>query len=138
MFVFRYNNKKGTTGATVPAATTSDEKVAMPTEDAKQNDEQQDEGDQTHEEEEDSTRGMEVYCKSRQRYCKRYVLHVLEACRRYNGPAPTANTNDNEEGEEIDRVALLANKWSANCRRRAAGNGLDDFAAAYAVYYPGK
>lgn len=74
--------------------------------------------DEQHEEE--SIRGLDVYYPHRQRYCKKFIKHVLEAYHvRCVG-------NDRH-------VALLAEKWSKKSLDRAYATGKKDF---FTVYFP--
>lgn len=67
---------------------------------------------------EDSIRGLAVYSSTRQRYCKKFVQHVLEA---YH-----VRCVGNDE-----HVALLAEKWSTKSLNRALHMAKKDFLAAY-------
>mmetsp|Transcript_9122 Transcript_9122/g.22352 ORF Transcript_9122/g.22352 Transcript_9122/m.22352 type:complete len:212 (-) Transcript_9122:213-848(-) len=79
-----------------------------------EDDEQQRSGEQR-----ESTRGLEAYNPSRQRFSKRFTQHVLEAYYvRCVG--------------NIEHVALLAEKWSKKSLARAIATGEKDFSAAYA------
>jgi len=66
----------------------------------------------------ESTRGLEVYYPSRQRYGKKFIQHVLEA---YHVRCV---------GNDV-HVALLAEKWSKKSLNRAYETGKRDFMAAY-------
>ena len=70
--------------------------------------------------EEDSIRGMDVYYSARQRYCKKFIQHVLEAY--------YVRCVGNDE-----HVALLAEKWSVKSQKRAITAGMKDF---YVAYFP--
>lgn len=69
-------------------------------------------------EEEDSTRGMEVFVPARQKYNKKFVRHVLEA---YH-----VRCTGNDE-----HVALLSERWSQKPLQRAISTGREDFCVAY-------
>jgi hypothetical protein len=66
----------------------------------------------------DSCRGLEVYYPARQRYCKKYITHVLEA---YHVRCV---------GNDV-HVALLAEKWSKKSLHRALIVAKKDFISAY-------
>lgn len=68
--------------------------------------------------EEDSMRGMDIYLPARQKYCKKFVQHVLEA---YH-----IRCVGNDE-----HVALLSEKWSKKSVKRAVATGKKDFFMAY-------
>lgn len=68
--------------------------------------------------EEDSMRGMDIYLPARQKYCKKFVQHVLEAY----------HVRCVGNGEH---VALLSEKWSKKSVKRAVATGKKDFFIAY-------
>jgi hypothetical protein len=68
--------------------------------------------------EESSTRGMDVYFPGRQRHQAKYVYHVLQALKVHCVGRP-------------DHVALLCEKWSAKGTTRATKRALQDFHEAY-------
>ena len=82
------------------------------------NTDSRDDHDNDKEDEEDSIRGMDVYYPARQKYCKKFISHVLEA---YH-----VRCAGNDE-----QVALLAEKWSVKSQQRATKNGMNDFYIAY-------
>jgi hypothetical protein len=68
--------------------------------------------------EEDSTRGMDVYYPSRQRNNRKFVEHVLEAYHfRYAG--------------NPDHVRQLVERWSAKSKQRAIMRAKQDYHEAY-------
>jgi len=69
----------------------------------------------------ESARGLDVYYPSRQRFCKRFIQHVLEA---YH-----VRCAGNDE-----HVSLLAEKWSKKSLNRAIDMAKKDFLAAYFPY----
>jgi len=73
---------------------------------------------QTNDTSKDSTRGLDVYYPSRQRFCKKYIQHVLEA---YH-----VRCVGNDE-----HVALLAEKWGKKSLMRAISMAKKDFVVAY-------
>ena len=75
-------------------------------------------GDEQNGEQKESTRGLDVYYPSRQRFSKRFIQHVLEAY--------YVRCVGNDE-----HVALLAEKWSKKSLARATEMAKKDFLVAY-------
>jgi len=81
-------------------------------------DESSEDDEQRSGEQRESTRGLEAYKPSRQRFSKRFTQHVLEAY--------YVRCVGNDE-----HVALLAEKWSKKGLARAIDTAEKDFSAAY-------
>jgi hypothetical protein len=110
--VRKYDAKHNGTDASIPRHTIrNDEREVSPTTSANNNSQNKDTS-------ENSTRGLDVYIPSRQRFCKKYIQHVLEA---YH-----VRCVGNDE-----HVALLAEKWGKKSLMRAISVAKKDFVVAY-------